>query len=170
MFDVVAFTNLSHDHLDDYADMEEYFEAKLRALPARARPARGRLARLRRGARSSWTSSRIPVTTRRPHPEVDGRLAVESSRSTPRSRGSGWTGPEGRTLTTRVPVIGWHMAANAALAIVMLVEAGFELDAIGHAIERDGGIDAYLPGRTERVSGDRGPSSSSTSGTAPTPS
>ncbi|MCU1418306.1 MAG: UDP-N-acetylmuramyl peptide synthase, partial [Schumannella sp.] len=29
VFDVAAFTNLSHDHLDDYADMEEYFHAKL---------------------------------------------------------------------------------------------------------------------------------------------
>ena len=28
-FDVAGFTNLSHDHLDDYADMDEYFEAKL---------------------------------------------------------------------------------------------------------------------------------------------
>ncbi len=50
------------------------------------------------------------------------------------------------------------MAANAALAIVMLVEAGFELEAIGAALGREGGIHAYLPGRTERVSGDRGPS------------
>ena len=59
---------------------------------------------------------------------------------------------------TREPLIGWHMAANAALAIVMLVEAGFELEAIGAALDADGGIQAYLPGRTERVSGDRGPS------------
>src|SRR4029077_16371510 len=29
VFDVAGFTNLSHDHLDDYADMEEYFRAKL---------------------------------------------------------------------------------------------------------------------------------------------
>jgi UDP-N-acetylmuramoyl-L-alanyl-D-glutamate--2,6-diaminopimelate ligase len=54
------------------------------------------------------------------------------------------------------------MAANAALAIVMLVEAGFELEAIGAALavhpDGSGGIQAYLPGRTERVSGDRGPS------------
>jgi UDP-N-acetylmuramoyl-L-alanyl-D-glutamate--2,6-diaminopimelate ligase len=28
-FDVVGFTNLSHDHLDDYADMQAYLEAKL---------------------------------------------------------------------------------------------------------------------------------------------
>jgi UDP-N-acetylmuramoyl-L-alanyl-D-glutamate--2,6-diaminopimelate ligase len=63
---------------------------------------------------------------------------------------------------TREPLIGWHMAANAALAIVMLVEAGFELEAIGAALavhdQGNGGIQAYLPGRTERVSGDRGPS------------
>jgi UDP-N-acetylmuramoyl-L-alanyl-D-glutamate--2,6-diaminopimelate ligase len=50
------------------------------------------------------------------------------------------------------------MAADAGLAIVMLVEAGFELEAIGHALDEDGGIIAYLPGRTERVSGDHGPS------------
>nr|BFF14180.1 hypothetical protein GCM10025699_54830 [Microbacterium flavescens] len=59
---------------------------------------------------------------------------------------------------TRVPLIGWHMVANAALAIVMLVEAGFELGAISQALEAEHGIVAYLPGRTERVSGDRGPS------------
>ena len=35
------------------------------------------------------------------------------------------TGPDGRSLVTREPLIGWHMAANAGLAIVMLVEAGF---------------------------------------------
>ena len=29
MFDVAGFTNLSHDHLDDYGDMEGYFQAKL---------------------------------------------------------------------------------------------------------------------------------------------
>jgi UDP-N-acetylmuramoyl-L-alanyl-D-glutamate--2,6-diaminopimelate ligase len=49
------------------------------------------------------------------------------------------------------------MAANEALAILMLVEAGFELEAIGQALAVAGGIEAYLPGRTERVSGDRGP-------------
>jgi UDP-N-acetylmuramoyl-L-alanyl-D-glutamate--2,6-diaminopimelate ligase len=47
------------------------------------------------------------------------------------------------------------MAANAGLAIVMLIEADFDPKAIAKAIE--GGIDAYLPGRTERVSGDTGP-------------
>jgi len=44
------------------------------------------------------------------------------------------------------------------MAIVMLVEAGFELEAIGHVLDHDGGIDAFIPGRIERVSGATGPS------------
>jgi UDP-N-acetylmuramoyl-L-alanyl-D-glutamate--2,6-diaminopimelate ligase len=39
----------------------------------------------------------------------------------------------------------------------MLIEAGYEPDAIAAVLERDGGIQAYLPGRTEKVSGDNGP-------------
>jgi len=56
-----------------------------------------------------------------------------------------------------VPLLGAYNAANAALAIVMLVESGYDLDAIGAALDRDGGIDAYVPGRTERLSGEQGP-------------
>ena len=66
-------------------------------------------------------------------------------------------GTGGRRLETRVPLLGWYMAANAALAIVMLVESGYDLDQIADVLERDGGIDAYIPGRAERISGDRGP-------------
>ncbi|MCU1585700.1 MAG: UDP-N-acetylmuramoyl-L-alanyl-D-glutamate--2,6-diaminopimelate ligase [Microbacteriaceae bacterium] len=155
MFDVVAFTNLSHDHLDDYADMDEYFEAKLAFFD----PERGK-----RGVVSLDTSwglkvverSRIPVTTISATPGVVGEWNVEILDERAEYVEFRLTGPESRSLVTRVPLIGWHMAANAALAIVMLVEAGFELEAIGHAIQD--GIEAYLPGRTERVSGDRGPS------------
>jgi len=155
LFDVVAFTNLSHDHLDDYRDMAEYFDAKVMFFE----PERGK-----RGVvslDSSWGEqvvqrSRIPVTTISATPGVIGEwnVALLEERSTfTRFR---LTGPEGRFLETSVPIIGWHMAANAGLAIVMLVEAGFELEAIGHAVQA--GIDAYLPGRTELVSGTHGPS------------
>ncbi|MCU1526600.1 MAG: UDP-N-acetylmuramoyl-L-alanyl-D-glutamate--2,6-diaminopimelate ligase [Frondihabitans sp.] len=155
IFDVVAFTNLSHDHLDDYADMDEYFAAKLALFD----PERGK-----RGVvslDSPWgdrvvRGSRIPVTTISSSPGVEGDWNVEILDELAAYTAFRLIGPEGRSLATRVPLIGRHMAANAALAIVMLVEAGFELEAIGQAVE--GGIDAYLPGRTERVSGDRGPS------------
>jgi UDP-N-acetylmuramoyl-L-alanyl-D-glutamate--2,6-diaminopimelate ligase len=66
------------------------------------------------------------------------------------------TARDGRTLTTVVPVIGRHMAANAGMAIVMILEGGYAWDDLVAAL--DGGrIDAYLPGRTQLVSGDEGP-------------
>lgn len=154
VFDVVAFTNLSHDHLDDYANLEEYFEAKLAFFD----PERGK-----RGVvslDSPWgtrvvEASRIPVTTVASIPGTDAEWIVDILEETALHTSFTLTGPEGRSITTSVPLIGRHMASNAALAIVMLVEAGFELEAIGHAVHD--GIDTYLPGRTERVSGDRGP-------------
>ena len=156
VFDVVAFTNLSHDHLDDYADMDEYFQAKL----ALFQPDRGK-----RGVvllDSAWgeqvvENSRIPVTTVSASPDFAGEWTVTIDDERAAYTEFTLAGPEGRSLTTRVPLIGRHIAADAGLAIVMLVEAGFELEAIGQALESSGGIDAYLPGRTERVSGDRGP-------------
>lgn len=164
VFDVVGFTNLSHDHLDEFHyDMEEYFRAKLPLFE----PEHGR-----RGVVSldtSWgqrvvDASRIPVTTvaTAGHAAAEDYAAaewkVEIVEEAAAHTAFRLTGPDGRSLETREPLIGWHMAANAALAIVMLVEAGFELEAIGAALDADGGIRAYLPGRTERVSGERGPS------------
>ncbi len=154
-FDVVGFTNLSHDHLDDYADMEEYFQAKLPLFaPDRAR--RGVVS-----LDSPWgirvvEGSRIPVTTLTTSHGVDAEWTALVTDQEAERTGFVLSGPEGRTLSTSVPLIGRHMVANAALAIVMLVEAGFELEAIGHALGETG-IIAYLPGRTERVSGQHGP-------------
>ena len=156
MFDVVGFTNLSHDHLDDYADMEEYFTAKL-ALFQPDRAKRGVVSLDSPYGLRVVAESHIPVTTISAHPEIPGEWNVRIDEETAAYTAFTLTGPEGRSLSTRVPLIGWHMAANGALAILMLVEAGFELEAIGQAVAGAGGIEAYLPGRTERVSGDRGP-------------
>lgn len=157
VFDVVGFTNLSHDHLDDYADMEEYFQAKL-ALFQPDRAKRGVVSLDSRYGRRVIEQSHIPVTSISASPDDPGEWNVRIDEENAAYTAFTLTGPEGRSLSTRVPLIGWHMAANGALAIVMLVETGFELEAIGQALEELGGIDAYLPGRTERVSGDRGPS------------
>jgi UDP-N-acetylmuramoyl-L-alanyl-D-glutamate--2,6-diaminopimelate ligase len=163
VFDVGAFTNLSHDHLDDYADMEEYFRAKLPLFqPDRAK--RGVVCLDTAYGARVVQESRIPVTTiatvghATPDDVESAEWVVEVTEETAAYTEFRLTGPEGRSLVTREPLIGWHMAANAALAIVMLVEAGIELEAIDAALAADGGIQAYLPGRTERVSGDRGPS------------
>lgn len=156
VFDVAAFTNLTHDHLDDYADMEEYFQYKLALFqPDRAR--RGVVSLDSPYGQRVVEESRIPVTTISSTPGVEAEWNVEVLDEQAAYTEFRLTGPQRRSITTRVPLIGWHMAANGGLAIVMLVEAGFELEAIGQALDEAGGIRAYLPGRTERVSGDRGP-------------
>jgi UDP-N-acetylmuramoyl-L-alanyl-D-glutamate--2,6-diaminopimelate ligase len=162
VFDVVGFTNLSHDHLDDYADMEEYFQAKLPLFqPDRGR--RGVISLDSPYGQRVVDEARIPVTSISSTPGVVGDWNVEITAEEAAYTAFTLTGPDGRSMSTRVPIIGRHMAANGALAIVMLVEAGFEFAAIGQALgawDDDGGvgIQAYLPGRTERVSGDVGPS------------
>jgi UDP-N-acetylmuramoyl-L-alanyl-D-glutamate--2,6-diaminopimelate ligase len=155
VFDVAGFTNLSHDHLDDYADLEEYFRAKL-ALFDPDRAHRGVVLVDGAWGRRIADESRIPIATVALtdvpadwHVTV-GELTAESTEFT-------LTAPDGRTLSTSVPFFGAYMAANAALAIVMLVEGGIDLDEIDHALARDGGIDARIPGRIERLSGERGP-------------
>src|SRR4029079_4892184 len=62
VFDVASFTNLSHDHLDDYADMEEYFQAKLELFqPDLAK--RGVVSLDTAYGARVVAESRIPVTT-----------------------------------------------------------------------------------------------------------
>lgn len=166
VFDLAGFTNLSHDHLDDYTSMEEYFQSKLELFqPDRSR--RGVVTVDSEWGRRIALESRIPVTTLANNPlagsadaarynsDADWRMNVVQTGA----RFTEFTldGPDGRRLQTRVPLLGWYMAANAALAIVLLVESGFDLAAIEHALTRDGGINAYIPGRAELISGDRGP-------------
>ncbi len=156
VFDVVAFINLSHDHLDDYADMEEYFAAKLPLFePDRAR--RGVISLDTPWGGRVVDATHIPITTISSTPGIAADWTVSVLEETADYTEFELTGPQARALTTRVPVIGRHMAANAGMAIVMLVEAGFELAAIEHALAKDDGIVAYLPGRIERISGTAGP-------------
>ena len=162
-FDVAGFTNLSHDHLDDYADMEEYFAAKLPLFrPDRA--LRGVISLDSAAGATVVERAEIPtVTVGTPAIAVDPDAAAEAdwvvTIQDERQNGTEFTltARDGRSLTTVVPVIGPHMAANAGLAIVMLLEGGYTWERITEVLERDGAIQAYLPGRTEFVSGERGP-------------
>jgi UDP-N-acetylmuramoyl-L-alanyl-D-glutamate--2,6-diaminopimelate ligase len=156
VFDVVGFTNLSHDHLDDYTAMDDYFAAKLELFqPDRAR--RGVVTVDSDWGRRLVEQSRIPVATLSTSPGSDAEWMLTVLEETITHTAFALEGPDGRRLETRIPLLGAYNAANAGLAIVMLVESGYDLDAIGAALERDGGIDAYIPGRAERLSGERGP-------------
>lgn len=153
-FDVVGFTNLSHDHLDDYKDMQEYLEAKLPLFTIK-RASRGVVCLDSKYGKDFVRQSEIPVVTITSELGVDADWHVAITAETPSYTSFVLAGPNGVNIRSRVPLLGAHMAANAGLAIVMLVEAGFSPDAIAKAIEN--GIEAYLPGRTERVTGETGP-------------
>ena len=89
VFDVAGFTNLTHDHLDDYADMREYFEAKLPLFrPDRARravvsPRLGAAARGRRAQRGADRHRGHARDRRRSGCRGRGRLGRRDPRRAP---------------------------------------------------------------------------------------
>ncbi|KIC58347.1 Mur ligase family protein [Microbacterium hominis] len=159
VFDVAGFTNLTHDHLDDFGDLGTYLRAKLPLFtPERSRRAVVSLDS-EYGA-EVVAAARVPTTT-----IITPALAVEPVAAdwtvdivAERQHGTTFAlhGPDGQSLTTTVPVIGPHMASNAALAIVMLREAGYAWERLAAALDGRQ-IEAAVPGRTQRVSGESGP-------------
>lgn len=148
-FDTVAFTNLTHEHLDYHGDMESYFNAKARLFTpefaARAvivvdDDAGRRLDRLarRRG---------LPTVTLGTRP---GGAATWHLAGVEGADGFELHGPRG-PMRLRAPLPGEHNRVNTALAALMLLGAGHPLQEVARAL--DGPVS--VPGRMERV--DLGP-------------
>lgn len=154
VFDVAGFTNLSHDHLDDYGDFETYFAAK-RELFTPERSRRGVIVTDTEWGVRMVEEARIPVTTLSSHdPSADWH--VEVTEESIEQTSFRLTGHE-FSIETHVPMLGAFSASNAALALVMLVSSGFSAEQIREVLVRDGGIRAFVPGRAERISGPTGP-------------
>jgi UDP-N-acetylmuramoyl-L-alanyl-D-glutamate--2,6-diaminopimelate ligase len=154
VFDVAGFTNLSHDHRDDYPAESDYLAAKLALFhPARAR--RGVVLLDSPAGRDVRDRSLIPVTTVTSLDDVaaDWRVAVVGRTAT--TTRFTLTGPLGQQLASSIPLLGRHMAADCALAIVMLLEAGYDFSLLARAIAN--GVSVTVPGRTDLVSGPEGP-------------
>lgn len=158
-FDVVAFTNFSQDHLDDYATMEDYFLAKA-ALFDGTRATRGVICVDDVWGRRLAEEAHLPCVTVASSTSGDALAAdwrVGVTASTMSSTSFVLEGPDGETLAATVPLVGDFSATNAAIALVMLVENGFSLTDIRQGLGPKGTIDVYVPGRAEIVSGDTGP-------------
>ena len=143
-FAVAAFTNLSQDHLDFHADMEDYFAAKARLFDGRARAA-VIVVRRRMGAaagRDGGSPCRHRVERR-----SRGDLAGERSRRRTRTGRTAFRvlGP-GVDLPAGCAVPGSYNVANALLALAILAEAGVDLRLAAPAVAQ-----AVVPGRMERV-------------------
>jgi UDP-N-acetylmuramoyl-L-alanyl-D-glutamate--2,6-diaminopimelate ligase len=152
-FDVAGFTNLTHDHLDDFGDMETYFAAKAALFEPDA-AGRGVVSLDSPYGARLVASAGVPVTTIAVDGKADWRVTV-TGRTTDETRFA-LAGPGGEQLSTRVRMLGAHAAADAALAVAMAVEAGIGLEEIEAALG-DRGFDAPVPGRLERIEVPGGP-------------
>jgi UDP-N-acetylmuramoyl-L-alanyl-D-glutamate--2,6-diaminopimelate ligase len=109
-FDVAVFTNLSHDHLDYHATMEDYFEAKA-SLFNSGRSLRGVVDADDPWGRRLLERARIPVVAVRHSDATD--VVLEPGRTAFTWRGQRITTP----LTGAVNVDNTLLAAEAALAL-----------------------------------------------------
>jgi UDP-N-acetylmuramoyl-L-alanyl-D-glutamate--2,6-diaminopimelate ligase len=143
-FDVAVFTNLSQDHLDFHADLEDYFRAKASLFMP---PVMGVVNIDDKYGRRLAASGLVPITTfsAAGKPEADWR-AVDV-----RSGADGSTfrviGPGGVEADVSAGLAGVFNVANALGAAVALVEAGVRLEDAVAGIAACPGV----PGRLERV-------------------
>jgi UDP-N-acetylmuramoyl-L-alanyl-D-glutamate--2,6-diaminopimelate ligase len=143
-FDVAVFTNLSQDHLDFHADMEDYFRAKASLFMP---PVIGVVNTDDKYGRRLAAEAPVPVTTFSP----SGRDEADWRAADVRSGADGSTfrliGPGGIEADVSVGLAGVFNVANAVGALVALVEAGIRLeDAVAGVAACPG-----VPGRLERV-------------------
>ena len=154
VFDVAGFTNLSHDHFDDYDGFDDYLSAKAKLFTKEKSKKAVVCLDTVYGKRIAERSE-VPVTTISMNPEDGADWNVRILAELPGKTEFELTGPQGEKLVSSVPILGAHMASNAGLAIVMAVTAGYDFKDIAKALAN--GIDAYLPGRTELVSPEGAP-------------
>ena len=135
-FDVVGFTNLSRDHLDDFGDMGSYLEVKARLFtPEYA--VRGVVLVEDEYAAKLVEKAQIPVATI--SKSGDYWYHYENGLLTLSGKKSGVFEFAGGAL----------MAKNLVLAIVILLEAGFPIEKLKAAVQT---ASLSVPGRLERVS------------------
>ena len=141
---MAVFTNLSQDHLDFHADMEDYFRAKASLFVP---PVIGVVNIDDKWGRKLAGYAPVPVTTF----SASGKEVADWRAADVRSGADGSTfrliGPGGVEADVSVGLAGAFNVANAVGAIAALVEAGIRLeDAVAGVAACEG-----VPGRLERV-------------------
>ncbi len=155
LFDVAGFTNLTHDHLDDFGTMGAYLRAKASLF----QPGRSRSAVVcvdGAAGRRIAAGSGVPTATVTTLPGGTADWRVSGLRAEAEDTAFSLRGPDGARLEVAVGLLGTHQAANAAVAIVMLLQAGWPVERLAEALAA-GPLRPALPGRLERVPGSEHP-------------
>ena len=144
-YDIALFTNLSQDHLDFHADMDDYFAAKASLFT----PQRSRQAVIcvddEWGARLAREATVPSVTVG--HSPAPGGSAPDYVVQESGDLAFTLVGPDGVTLALRSALPGDFNVMNTAMSAVTLLELGHPADAVAAAV----GTDPHVPGRMERV-------------------
>ena len=131
-----AFTNLSRDHLDYHADMEDYFAAKMRLFAEVVDEGGAAVI----WADDAWSERAIAAARARSLSLFTVGLAGESIRLV--ARDPGQLGQdleleyEGQRRTVMLPLIGAYQAANALVAAGLVLATGGEAGAVFDALGR----------------------------------
>jgi UDP-N-acetylmuramoyl-L-alanyl-D-glutamate--2,6-diaminopimelate ligase len=149
-FDVAGFTNLSQDHLDFHPTMDDYFAAKADLFTPR-RAKRGVVCVDDEWGRRLAAISTIPVVTLSTGGAEADWAVTGPTRPAPGGVGTDFTlrGPLGERVAAHCPLPGEFNVQNTALALVMLVTAGFPAADAARWLAAAGSV----PGRMEQVPG-----------------
>ncbi len=150
-FSVVAFTNLSHDHLDFHETMENYFQAKSRLFKY------GFSEKAIINIDDSWGKrlfeeteiEKLSIST---HDQKANWKIIDSSLADPSSPSKSVVeltiaGPGGILLSIATPLIGDYNSANVLMALALAVESGIDPLSAANALSNAKGA----PGRMESI-------------------
>jgi len=142
-YDVVAFTNLSQDHLDFHGSMESYYLAKA-SLFTPERAVRAVVCVDDEWGQRLARDSGVPVVSVSSRQDVKADWQIRAAG--PGASGFELIGEEGR-LSLRSALPGDFNRVNTAVAALILLATGYP----GDAIEKALATDPHVPGRMERV-------------------
>lgn len=150
-FAVAGFTNLSPDHLDLHGTMEAYFDAK-RALFQPEHVDRAVIVIDDEWGQRMAEHSTVPAVTLSTDGERGGDWSVSDVADQPIGYRFTLTHRDGRSLSAVVGLPGRFNVSNAALALAMVIEAGYDVDAVAAAVaSSQRPLSQGVPGRMEIV-------------------
>jgi len=146
---VAAFTNLTQDHLDFHADLEDYFEAKAKLFT----PGYTEFSVLNtddaygRRIAQRLTDADLPHWTFSAHGEPSAHWRAEDVEPTPEGSRFTLIGPDDIRLAASVQLPGAFNVSNAMAAIITLIAAGIDPQAAVAGVASVPGV----PGRMQRI-------------------
>jgi UDP-N-acetylmuramoyl-L-alanyl-D-glutamate--2,6-diaminopimelate ligase len=147
-FDIVAFTNLSHDHFDEFDSYEQYLASKM-PLFHKSRSGRGVVCLDTEYGQTFLEASEIPCVTITLREDIHSDWKVKVTKEGVGLTAFDLIGPHGEIISTSVPIIGDYMASNAGVAILMAIQAGHDWRQL--AVDLRDGIKAPIAGRGDNV-------------------